>query len=460
MHRFFFGIIAAIIFLTSCIEDGFSNSPSDQPDYSTDTLRLGDVFTGQGTPTHSFVVYNRHSKGMIISGIKFRDTATSDYFRVNVDGLSGKEFNNVEIRAKDSIYVLIEATIPENGFDAPCVIDAPLDFTVNGVTSTVVINISGRDVNRITGETLTADTRFTANRPYLITDSLVVAAGTTLTVDAGTNMYFHDKALLKVRGTLLVNGTAQEPVNFSGDRTGNVVGGIPYELMSGQWEGVRFYETSRANRLYHTYMRNSMSGMIVDSIPTDDTELTLINCRLRNTKSTVLSSHHSSVYAFGCEFAEAPEGVVYLSGGSHKFINCTFSNYYLFAAISGPLIYFDGDDISASIDNSILYGLGNVMKPDDIEGMSIIFRSSLLKPSGTNDDNFIDCIWDADPLFYTVREEYFFDYRLQDGSPAIGAADPSLIPDKNSAIDYYGEPRGTSPDMGAYVYTPSARALQ
>ena len=34
---------------------------------------------------------------------------------MNVDGLSGREFHNVEIRAKDSIYVFVEATLPENG---------------------------------------------------------------------------------------------------------------------------------------------------------------------------------------------------------------------------------------------------------------------------------------------------------------------------------------------------------
>lgn len=454
MHRILFGITAAIILLSSCIEDGFSNSPSDQPEYSTDTLHIGDVFTAQGTPTRNFIVYNRHSKGMIISSIKFRDPATGDYFRVNVDGLPGKEFNNVEIRAKDSIYVLVEATIPENGFDAPRVIDAPLDFTVNGVTSTVVINISGRDVNRINGETLTSDTRFTSSRPYLITDSLVVNPGATLTIDPGASLYFHDKASLKVKGTLIANGTPEAPINFTGDRTGNVVGGIPYELMSGQWDGIRFYETSRGNSLSYLSMRNSTSGITLDSIPSDKAELTLVNCRLRNTKSTVISSRHTSIDAFGCEFAEAPAGVIYLHGGNHRFVNCTFSNYYLFAAITGPLIHFDGEEITATIDNSILYGLGSMIKPDKIEGMPVTFRNSLLKPSGSDDENFIDCIWDADPLFYTVREDYLFDYRLRDGSPAISAANPALT--DPAATDFYGIHRGNTPDIGAYVHIPAS----
>ncbi len=458
MHRFFLtGIIAVLIFLTGCIEDGFSNSPSHQPEYSTDTLRIGEVFTAQGTPTRSFIVYNRNSKGIVISNIKFRDSSTGEYFRVNVDGVSGKEFNNVEIRAKDSIFVLVEATVPENGFDAPRVINSPLDFIVNGVTSTVVINISGRDVNRLNGETITADTRFTADRPYLITDSLVVAPDVTLTIDAGATLHFHDKASLRVRGTLVTEGTPEKPINFTGDRTGNVVGGIPYELMSGQWDGLRFYSSSRNNAMSHTSIRNSSTGVVLDSIPEGLTALSLVNCIIRNTKSTVLSSRHAPVKAVGCEFAEAPAGVVYLHGGNHQFLNCTFSNYYLFAGITGAMITFAGDDVAATVDNSILYGLGSMISPKDIAGMPILFRNTLLKPGGSDDDNFIDCLWDTNPLFYTVREEYLFDYRLQDDSPAIGAANPAFlngIPE--AATDYYGHSRGNAPDLGAYVYIPAA----
>ncbi|MDE6612225.1 MAG: hypothetical protein K2K22_06660, partial [Muribaculaceae bacterium] len=58
-------------------------------------------------------------------------------------------------------------------------------------------------------------------------------------------------------------------------------------------------------------------------------------------------------------------------------------------------------------------------------------------------------------LYYTVREDYIFDYRLRPDSPAIGAADPLLtLPD--AATDAYGLPRGATPDLGAYVFTEPA----
>ena len=51
-------IIAAVAMaaatFTSCIEDGFTTSPSDQPVFSTDTLDLGDLFTLGPSPTARF----------------------------------------------------------------------------------------------------------------------------------------------------------------------------------------------------------------------------------------------------------------------------------------------------------------------------------------------------------------------------------------------------------------------
>ncbi len=40
--------------------------------------------------------------------------------RLNVDGFSGKSFDNVEIRANDSIIVVVETTLPANGGTLPC----------------------------------------------------------------------------------------------------------------------------------------------------------------------------------------------------------------------------------------------------------------------------------------------------------------------------------------------------
>ena len=103
--------------------------------------------------------------------------------------------------------------------------------------------------------------------------------------------------------------------------------------------------------------------------------------------------------------------------------------------------------------NSIIYGIGSDLSHGDLSGSAVFFRNCLFKSAGTDDDNFIGCIWDADPLFHTVRNEYIFDYRLREESPAIGAGDPALNP-VGAATDFYGMSRGAKPDVGAYVYVP------
>lgn len=457
-------ILSSIV--ASCIDDSFTSSPADQPQFSVDTLKMGTVFTEEMTTTRRFSVRNPASKSMSISHIGLSGEGAR-YFRLNVDGFSGTEFNNVEIRGKDSIFVFVEATLPEVNSDLPVEIEAIVDFTTNGVNRSVVISAFGQDVIRLHGEIVGSSTIFNSAKPYQIFDSLVVAEGATLQLSPGTRLLFHDKASLVIYGNLISEGSPDCPVILSGDRTGNVVTDISFDLMSRQWDGVVFKSGSHSNYLSHTIIKNTVNGVSIDGQATPDTptELSMLNCRLRNSGYSVLTAVHANVKAIGCEFAEAGAGLVYLHGGSHRFNHCTFANYYLFSAISGPALAFSHTDeasiddtglplLNADISNSIIYGLGADLSHDDLTGLDIKIRNCLIKSNGTDDDNFITCIWGEDPLYYTVRNEYIFDYRLRDDSPAIASADPNLtLPE--AAVDPYGLERGAAPDLGAYVYTPS-----
>lgn len=469
--RYFLLLMAAVTMaegFTACINDDISTSPSDQPTFSVDTLKMGTVFTEDVTVTHKFTVRNRNDKGINISDIRLSGP-NADLFRLNVDGLAGKTFQNVEIRANDSIYVFVEATLPANGGTTPQTVNATVDFLTNGVTSHVVLRADGQDVTRLRALTITEDTHLTKGRPYQIFDSLVVAEGRTLTLDPGADLRFHDGATFIVRGTLICNGTLRDPVSIAGDRTGNVITDITFDLMSRQWNGLQFTVSSHGNRMVHTHLRNTWYGVIVsgDGKPSADgaPKLWLQNTRLRNSGDLVLEVYDADVQAYGCEFAEAANGVVRLQGGSHIFNHCTFANYYLFSAIGGAALTLEhlspendaetGTHYTkALISNSIIYGLGPDISPGDLLGTEVTLNHCLLRSNGTDDDNFIACLWDKDPLYYTVREDYIFDYRVKPESPAIGAGDPALtLPD--AAVDAYGLTRSTTaPTLGAYVYQP------
>ncbi len=461
---YIFAVLVALM-ATSCIDDSISTSPSDVLDFSTDTLKMGTVFTEEVTTTQRFTVYNRNDKGVSISDIRLGGDNAS-LFRLNVDGMSGSEFSNVEIRANDSIFVMVEATLPANNKDIPVDVNATVNFTTNGVAQKVVVNAVGQDVERLHAVTIDADTRFSGTKPYQVYDSLVVAKDCTLTLPAGATLYFHDGAVMIVRGTLITEGTADNYVNFAGDRTGDVITGITFDLMSKQWAGLQFTPSSKNNSLSHTIIRNTVYGVIVSGGENDkDSEkLLMLNCRLRNSGDLAFESHNANVTAIGCEFAEAANGLVYLDGGDYVFNHCTLANYYLFSSIGGPALQLnklksedleDGDLLTkADISNSIIYGLGSDISHGDLTDTLVILRYCLLKSNGENDDNFIGCLWGSDPLYYTVREDYLFDYRLQANSPAIGAGSAELT-QQLAQYDGYGNLRGRTPDLGAYVYTPS-----
>lgn len=215
--------------------------------------------------------------------------------------------------------------------------------------------------------------------------------------------------------------------------------------------GAHLRPGSRGSRLSHTEIRNTVAGVTADSL----SQVAMLNCRLRNSAGYVMRSIQSEIELTGCELAEAADGVLYLRGGKAQVSNCTFANYYLFVVPRGAAIqldHFNADTdnksgmplLEASIVNSIIYGLGSDLSDGDLTGSAVTLRRCLLKSNGSDDDNFIDCLWEADPLYNTVRNDYYFDYRLQEGSPAIGAALPELIP-ADGALDIYGTPASPPP---------------
>ncbi len=454
-------IVATIAALfSSCIEDGVSSSSSDQPAFSVDTLDLGTVFTDSPTPTYSFLVYNRNSKVINISSVSLRDPAGT--FRINVDGQSGRSFSNIEVRPNDSIYVFVEATVPHGSPDVKQRrVTDHIDFVTQGVTRSVVVAATGRDVEVLKGLVIDSDTRWDASRPRQIFDSLVVAEGATLTLDPGVELFFHDKATLEVRGRLHSLGSVESPVVMTGDRTDNVVADIPFDLMASQWGGVTFHTTSSGSTIEHTVIKNMSQGVYVDSVPAPG--LFIRNSRIRNSAGYAFAAWFSDVEAVGTEFSDAGLTPLLLVGGNHLFNHCTVANYYLFSAIAYPLLnlgHFNSDSavedvqlpyMKADFSNCIFYGLGDDINTGNLDDTDVYIRSSVFKSAGSDDDHFISSVWDTDPLYLTVRDDYLFDYRLRDDSPVLDAGDGSLtLPE--AATDFYGTLRAPDPTPGAFQH--------
>lgn len=464
--RYLLLTLAALIGLTvvSCIEDDFTTSPSDVLTFSRDTVSFDTVFTDVGTPTARLKVFNRSKKSVRISSIRFRNADTR--FSLNVDGMAGKDFRDVEIRGRDSIYIFIECFLPEEGGDKPVLYEDNLDFVTNGVTQAVNVRAFGQNVTRLRALTLDSDMTLTPDRPYVVFDSLVVASGTTLRIEPGTRLLFHDKASLVIRGRILANGAPGKMIDLRGDRLDNVLTDVEYDIMAGQWEGVRIAPESFDNELSYVNMRSTVFGLTIDSCADlSRQKLTIVNSWLHNSQGRVLTSKYAAVDAYGVCFSEAADAVVALYGGIHRFVQCTIANYYLFSAITEPLLSLyhcrsEKTDLAPtlplmnlSLENSIIYGLGGDLNEGNLDDSQVYLRNVLLKSKGDNDSHFISCLWDVDPLFYTVREDYIFNYRLRPESPAIGAGNPSFVT-SICRYDMDGLDRlsAGNPDLGAYVY--------
>ena len=459
-------IMALTVMFSSCIEDGFTTSPSDVLAFNRDTVSFDTVITLQGTATKQMVVYNHSKKQINISSIKVAGDAAKGHFHLNVAGIRGDEFHNVEIRGNDSIYIFIEAYIDEMEQDEPTLLEDHLIFETNGKTQRVLLSAWGQDVIRIKGDTISRNTRFTADKPYLIYDTMYVAPNATLTLDAGTTLLFHDKAAMRCAGRMLANGTAEGPITFRGDRLDRIVGETSFDIMSGQWGGIIFTPPTMGNVLKHVIMKGSSIGMHCSAYgDTVNCALKLVNCVLTNSASTCLATATCYVQAIGTEISDAAEEVAYFAGGKVMASQCTFANNYLFKVPSLPIVnifdveYSDGTigKIKAYFDNCILYGLAPELNESDLDEFNVFMRYCLFKSNGDDDAHFINCIWEGDPMFLTVRDDHFFDYRLDNESDAIGKGNPALCP-AEARYDRYGYDRlaGGAVDLGAYVWVPVA----
>ena len=466
MRALFFAFIALICAaaVQSCISDDFNESSAVRLRFSTDTVAFDTVFTDLGTPTARLKVFNTDKKSINISSIRFKNSDSN--FSMNVDGVSGRDFHDVEIRGGDSIFIFIECFIPETQTAKPFLIEDKLEFITNGTEQSVVVEAYGQNVTRLRNTRISSDVTFTADRPYVVFDSLTVERGATLTIQPGAQILFHDKAAMVVEGTLKAVGAPGKMIDFRGDRLDNVLPDVGYDILAGQWRGIRFASQSFDNEMSYVNMRSTKEGLRIDSCgSTDRSKLLLVNSWLHNSESTALQSKYAKVDAYGCVFSEAAGAAVSLYGGEHRFDQCTLSNYYLFSVISDPLLclyHLFPDDLSdnpanplmkAEFQNCILYGLPGDINCGDLTGANVYLDYCLLKSNGNDDDNFRNCIWGEDPLFYTIRSDYYFNYRLQPDSPAIGKGNPAyLVPLTQTDMD--GDSRLNPPSLGAYALSP------
>ena len=223
------GLVLAIS-ISSCRKDFDYVPSSGNLQFSKDTVFLDTIFTNIGSSTYTLKVYNRSNEDVLIPFVGLEDGQNSSY-RLNVDGQAGKEFNNIPLLAKDSLFVFIETTFDvsptqENEFlytDAivfgnganqqevqlvTLVKDAVFLYPQtlsNGTKETLVLGMDedGNEI-RVEGFFLETDElQFSKEKPYVVYGYAAVPEGNILDMEAGTRVHFH-----KNSGIIVSDGAA------------------------------------------------------------------------------------------------------------------------------------------------------------------------------------------------------------------------------------------------------------
>ena len=104
---FFWILLTAV----SCNRDDFSfQTPSQLLKFSKDTILCDTVYNQVRSGTYALTVYNKEDKDIKIPKI-FLEKGLASQYRINVDGKAGYNFDNIPLRAKDSLFILWRNTI-------------------------------------------------------------------------------------------------------------------------------------------------------------------------------------------------------------------------------------------------------------------------------------------------------------------------------------------------------------
>lgn len=488
-------ICLALISVSSCRKD-FSTIPNfGSLEFSKDTVFLDTIFTNIGSATYNLKVYNRGNKDITIPEISLENGTNSNY-RLNVDGIPGKEFNNIDILAKDSIFVFVETTIDVNAIANPLYTDRILFDTgtnqqdVDLVTLVQDANFifPGRDpITRkidsltIDGQATTIKGRFLTDteliinntKPTVIYGYAAVPANKTLTIEAGAKLYFHDNSGLIIddKATLKVNGTLTEKVTFEGDRLEN-----RFDKTPGQWGTIWMRAGSKDNEVKHAQIKNGIIGILIDSIGSTSTPtLKLENTEIYNFSNFGILARETNIEAHNVVIGSAGQASLAATiGGTYNFTHSTFANYWNngirqlpAVLVNNFFVYNDenGQEITATRDlkaanftNCIFDGNNNIeLLLDKVDGSQFNYNISNCLIKFNDPDNSFDEIIEMDFAnnsnyqqiilngFADFRDTLKEDFIIGEDSDAINKAKSTLF-----NFDILGTDRTANPAIGAY----------
>lgn len=476
MERFFKLYIIIGVFsvlgITSCSDDdSFSSSPQHVLAFSADTVSLDTVFSNVPTTTRTFWVYNRSDKGIRCSKVAL-ENGNQTGFRVNVDGTylgptMGFQTGDVEIRKGDSIRVFVELTSRTQNTEEPNKVEDNLVFFLeSGVQQKVNLNACSWDAVMLRNALIPAgkDSLLVSKKPIVVYGDMVVDSMATLRIGAGTSLYFHENAGLKVYGSLKVDGETGAEVVLRGDRLDHMFDNLPYDRTPGQWQGIHLMSSSYDNVIQDADIHSAYTGIQIDSSDVSREKLLLRNATVHNSQGDGIHLDYAKVRMENCQLTNAQGHCLYACGGDVEINQCTIAQFYPFDALRQSAIGMMAPMSRFDVRNSIVTGYADdevLWTPIEGKEMNFLFDHCVLRTERmlTEDSlKFTNVVYEdvADTVkfgkkhFLSIDEDNLsYDFRLSGKSAAIGIADPStaLPLDKNGI-----RRKEDAPDAGSYQH--------
>ena len=452
----FGGLLLVFLFsLVSCNDDDtFTTSPQNCLSMPFDTLKMDTIFAKIPAASKDFWIYNNSGDGIRCANVRLQKGNQSG-FRVNVDGIylgekTGYQTSEIEVRKGDSIRVFVEVTSPDNGSELYKELDDKLIFRLeSGVEQVVNLNAFAWKADIVRNLEVKSDTIIdttVSGRALVVYGGITVDSLATLTIAPGTTIYFHDDAGIDVKGKLICQGTADKNITLRGDRLDDILKDLPYDRMSGRWQGIHFYEGSYENIIEYTDLHSGYDAVVCDSSDVSRRKLTVNSSTIHNCDGWGILSYNSNVYVANTQITNAYCGCVAVYGGEMSLIHNTIAQFYSLKAGSQAALSF-GNQIGnlsypltkLEVKNCIITGYANdvvMLGKNDSVALNFHFYNSILRKPEVKDTAYVkyfdNIIWEnvKDTVsagyknFKTIDDSLQqYDFHLDSLSKANGAAD-------------------------------------
>lgn len=461
--------IAAAALVMLCLPNGCNNrnEAASELVFSSDTLMFDTVFTTTMSVTKSFTVTNPNRVPVTVD-IALAGGRQS-YYSMNVDGRAGCEFRGVVIPAQDSIFVFVKVLVNPVDQNTPYLVTDSIRFVTGSRPQYMQLVAYGQDAHFIVADHHGAlnykivagpheTAHWTSDKPWVIYGWAAVDSLGTLIVDPGTRVYVHKGGGIWIYryGNIQVNGTAEEPVFFGGDRLEEF-----YKEDYAQWDRIWINEGTVDNVIDNAIITNASIGLQVSALNEMLGNRTIVsNSIIHNNGAVGVLGRAARIRMDNCQVSHNAQYSLCFQIGDYELNHVTVSNYLTQSPRSTPSVVLTNfyrdptavfvGDADLVCNNSIIDGYADnefaVNKAKDA-GLTYTLHNCIVKRDSLN-GHFVNCLRNADPL---LVDKYGQDCQLLPGSPAIGAGMEGL----GITTDLLGRMRDDHPDIGAYEYYPA-----